>query len=223
MILAFHGHGGTMRNMARHRFEDLWPAAIVVCPQGLPTATARDPEGRRSGWQPRLGVEGDRDLRFVDAILATLIEGHGADPSRIYATGHSNGGGFTYLLAAARNDVFAAVAPSAAAAASLRGATGLRPIPVLHVAGRNDEIVPFDFQKRTMTAMRRLNGCSADGRPWATSGRLTGTIYASETGSPFVEVIHAGTHLYPAEAPGLIVRFFREHRRPAPPAPAESR
>ena len=49
-------------------------------------------------------------------MLTTLKKDYRVDEKRIYATGHSNGGGFTYLLWAARGDVFAAVAPCAAAA-----------------------------------------------------------------------------------------------------------
>jgi hypothetical protein len=30
-----------------------------------------------------------------------------------------------------------------------------------------------------------------------------------------VTFIHAGDHKYPAEAPPLVVRFFKEHARPA--------
>jgi polyhydroxybutyrate depolymerase len=54
------------------------------------------------------------------------------DVKRIYCTGHSNGGGFTYLLWLARGDVFAAVAPSSAAA---RYANQLPPKPALILGG----------------------------------------------------------------------------------------
>ena len=46
-------------------------------------------------------------------MLARLKTDYKVDDKRIYSTGHSNGGGFTYLLWAARGDVFAAFAPSA--------------------------------------------------------------------------------------------------------------
>jgi polyhydroxybutyrate depolymerase len=55
---------------------------------------------------------------LFDAVLATLKIAYKVDEKQIYATGHSNGGGFTYLLWAARWDEFAAIAPCAAAARS---------------------------------------------------------------------------------------------------------
>lgn len=213
VVLVFHGHGGTMRNMAAKGFQTQWPEALVVCPQGLPTASGRDPEGKRSGWQPGPGENKDRDLKFVDAILKTLREQYRVDDRRIYATGHSNGGALTYLLWGTRGKEFAAIAPSAAGAAVLRRTKDLPPMPVLHVAGEKDPIVPFTGQQRTMAAVRLKNGCEAEGREWARAGKLVGTVYPSKGGTPFVSVIHPGTHAYPDEAPGLIVKFFKEQAK----------
>lgn len=66
VVFAFHGHGGTMVQAARSfRLHTLWPEAVVVYPQGLPTVGAlTDPEGKRPGWQRSPGDYGDRDLKF---------------------------------------------------------------------------------------------------------------------------------------------------------------
>ena len=114
VIFVFHGHGGTAQNAARsfaiHRH---WPEAISVYMQGLNTpGRLTDPEGKRTGWQMRVGDQQDRDLKFFDAVLARVKQNSKVDGKRIFATGHSNGGGFTYLLWAERGDIFAAVAPS---------------------------------------------------------------------------------------------------------------
>jgi len=209
VVLVFHGHGGTARNAARtfalHRH---WPEAIVVYPQGLNTpGRLTDPEGRRPGWQHAAGEQGDRDLKLVDEILARLRREHRVDERRIHATGHSNGGGFTYLLWAQRGGVFAAVAPSASAANAVR--TQLKPKPVLHLAGRKDALVKFEWQEATMAQLRKLNGCG-EGEPWAKDC----TRYPSTRGTPVVTMIHDGAHEFPKEAPALIVRFFKEQRRP---------
>lgn len=214
VMLVFHGHGGTMRLMQRKGFQKHWPEAIVVCPQGLPTKTPNDPEGKRPGWQHRQGEYNDRDLKFVDAILKTLRGKYKVDDKRIYATGHSNGGVFTYLLWTERGQELAAIAPSSGpAVALLRGRKEPKPLPILHLAGEKDEIVSFASQKRTMDAVRKILGCEAEGKAWAKAGSLTGTLYASAGGTPFVSLIHPGTHRFPDEAPELIVRFFREHAK----------
>ncbi len=209
VIFAFHGHGGTMNHAARtFGYHSLWPEALVVYPQGLRTpGILTDPEGKKSGWQSRIGDQGDRDLKFFDAVLADLEQEYRVDPKRLYATGHSNGGGFTYLLWAARGERFAACAPSGAAAA--RNLGWLAPKPVLHVAGEKDALVKFAWQQQTMNALRKLNECG-EGKPWAKDC----TFYESKIGAPVVTFIHPGGHQFPAAAPALIVRFFQEHARP---------
>ena len=219
VIFAFHGHGGNMRHAARvFAYETLWPEAIVVYPQGLNTpGKLTDPDGKKPGWQHSLGDQDDRDLKFFDTVLESLKKDYHVDARRIYSTGHSNGAAFTYLLAQNRSGVFAAIAPSAATAG--QGWRSLKPLPILHVAGENDQLVKYAWQQLTMTGIRKLNGCDDNGQPWAKDGPLVGTVYASSKGAPFVAVIHPGTHKFPEEAPRLIVKFFKEHEKKADGVP----
>lgn len=210
VIFAFHGHGGTTRHAARTMpYYTLWPEAIVVYLQGLNTpGHITDPDGKRTGWQRTAGDQNDRDLKFFDAALASLKSDYKVDDRRIYSTGHSNGGAFTYLLWAQRGEVLAAVAPSAAPAG--RSLRGLKPKPVLHVAGEQDPLVKFEWQKNTIDALRKLNGCDEQGKP---AGEYL-TLYASKTGTPVLTMIHPGKHNFLAAAPAAIVKFFKEHKRP---------
>jgi polyhydroxybutyrate depolymerase len=214
LVFVFHGHGGTAANVARSfRIHSLWPEAVVVYPQGLNTpGQLTDPKGEKPGWQSAKGNQDDRDLKFFDAMLASLKKDHAIDAKRIYSTGHSNGGGFTYLLWANRHDTFAAAAPSAAAA---RYAKDLKPLPAMHIAGEKDPLVTFDrMQKPTMEAVKKANGCDAEGKEWAKSGDLAGMQFPSKGGTPFVALVSpTGTHTFPKEAPELIVKFFKEHAK----------
>jgi polyhydroxybutyrate depolymerase len=207
LVFDFHGHGGTARHAAqKHALHAHLPDAVVVYPQGLNTpGRLTDPEGKKSGWQHDAGDQADRDLKFFDALLTDLLKAHAVDPKRVYATGHSNGGGFTYLLWAERGDALAAVAP-VAAGGGLRVIGKLKPKPCLHVAGEADPLVRFAGQRRVMDAVNRVNGCDGDGTPWEGKGKLfTGKSAA------FVEVVHPGGHEYPAFAAKLIATFFRQH------------
>ena len=209
LVFAFHGHGGTMTQASRsfllHQF---WPDAIVVYPQGLPTVGAlTDPEGKRPGWQGVAGGQGDRDLKFFDVMLASLRADFPVDDKRIYATGHSNGGLFTYLLWAERGDTFAAFAPSAALLA--RGFQKLRPKPVLHIGSPEDLLVKFAWQERMIDHVLRLDGCGPR-QPEA----MGYTLYPSNTGTEVATYLHSGGHRYPSEAPELIVKFFLAHAQP---------
>lgn len=211
VVFAFHGHGGRseylVRKMALHQ---LWPEAVCVYPQGLPTPVpVIDVEGKLPGWQKYVGDQGDRDLAFFDAMLKTLQADHAIDPQRIYVTGHSNGGFFTYVLWAARGDRFAALAPIAAGLSPRDAAVERQPTPVLHVAGENDRIVRFDTQRRTLDKLRAINQCDEVGRP---AGEFC-TEFRSAVGMPLVEFIHPGGHEIPETAPQRIVEFFQKHAR----------
>jgi polyhydroxybutyrate depolymerase len=207
VVFAFHGHGGSMQNAQRSfGIEKHWPEAVVVYPQGLPTpGRLSDPEGKRPGWQHAVGEQGDRDLKFFDAMLATLKDKHKIDEKRVYATGHSNGGQFSYLLAGARREALAAIAPSAAAG----GRFVKEPCPILHVMGTKDPLVTPAMQERTIAAMKTLNACEETGKDWD-KGCL---LYASPKDAPLVTFIHDGDHKYPAEAPALIVKFLKGQAR----------
>jgi polyhydroxybutyrate depolymerase len=220
LVFGFHGHGGNALNAARtFKIHQLWPEAMVVYMQGVPTpGKLTDPQGKRNGWQSSAEDYRGRDLKFFDAVLRRLKAKYKIDNRRIYATGHSNGGGFTYLLWAHRPDVFAAIAPSAAGSRSLRTAKP-KPIPVMHLAGRRDTLVRFTWQERTMQQVRTINGCAAEGSNWAKDC----TLYPGGKGAVFVSFIHSGTHKYPAGAPALIVRFFKAHARPAADKTAETK
>lgn len=211
VVFVFHGHGGNMALAAKSfAIHLLWPEAIVVYPQGLPTpGTLVDPQGKLSGWQHAVGGQGDRDLKFFDAMLATLHKDYRVDDKRIYAAGHSNGGYFTYLLWASRGDRLAAVAPSAASAIALL--PDLKPKPVLHIAGQNDRLVKFAWQQATMDSLRKLNHCG-EGQPWDEQPGCT--LYPSTLGTPVVTCLHPGGHVFPPTVPALIVKFFKEHALP---------
>ena len=142
--------------------------------------------------------------------MAQLKRDYKIDEHRLYSTGHSNGGGFTYLLWAARGDLFAAMAPSSSASLGNKK-LDLKPKPVLHVAGETDPLVKYAWQKITMDSLRELNQCAA-GHPWGDSKFCT--EYESKSGNPVVTCIHPGNHTFLKEAPALIVKFFKQHAKP---------
>ena len=209
VVFAFHGHGGSMRQASRSfPIHTLWPEAIVVYPQGLPTPSQLvDPEGKRSGWQGLAGSQGDRDLKFFDVMLADLRAKYRIDEKRLYATGHSNGGLFTYLLWAERGDTFAAFAPSSALL--VKGFEKFQPKPVLHIGSPQDTLVKFSWQARMIDYVLKLDGCGP--RDPAATGY---TSYPSAKGAEVATYLHDGGHRYPAVAPQLIVKFFKTHPKP---------
>jgi len=205
VIFAFHGHGGNMNMMLGSRsFEKLWPEAIVVYPQGLNTpGQLTDPEGKRPGWQKAPGDMNDRDLDFFDAMLKTLQQDYQVDSKRIYATGHSNGGGFTYLLWATRGDLFAAFGPSSAVAGQI--ANLLKPKPALHIMGEQDPLVKPAWQRAMCEKILQIDNCSRQGQEYEPYA----TCYPSTTQNPVVLYVHPGGHVYPEAADVVVIKFFK--------------
>ena len=209
LVFVFHGHGGTSAHSARtFSIHTQWPEAVVIYPQGLPTPGLKtDPEGQRPGWQHAPGGLGDRDLKFVDAMLDWARARYRIDPARLYAAGHSNGGTFTYVLWAARANVFAAFAPSGSVFRRELIAKA-RPKPALIVMGEKDQLVPPAAQRLSLSAVLQLNQARVSGEPW--SARQT-TLHASRVGADTVAYIYPGDHTMPADTGQLMVKFFREH------------
>jgi polyhydroxybutyrate depolymerase len=206
LLFAFHWHGGSMEEAAEGmRFQSLWPEAIVVYMQGLPTKIYVDPAGFERGWQFEPRHDGDRDLKFFDAVLVTMRAKFHVDDRRIYSTGFSNGGIFTYVLWGARGKTFAAFAVVAARLFPNIHLT--EPRPILHIAGHADVVVPFEDQLKTIQVARELNGSSE-------KGKLCGegcTRYSSTKGAPVVTYIHPGGHVYPPHASAMIVDFLKNY------------
>ena len=211
VVFCWHGHGGNSAQSVRGwAFDKADPTSILIYPQGLPTVSPLvDKEGRRSGWQSAVGAEGDRDIKLFDAILADLKKERSVNERRIYSMGHSNGAAFSYILWQARPDVLAAIG-SVAGSLTIK-ARDLKPLPVIHVAGENDPLVKFAWQQATFAAVRRFNGCTDEGKPYAKDGVLEATLFTSTKGAPLVTAIHRGGHEYPKGSSELIARFFKEN------------
>ena len=203
LVLAFHGRGDNMQNYQSTNIHLAWPDAVVVYFQGLRT------RGRLTGWQVASDDGVNRDLRLVDVALASLRTTYTIDDDRIYATGFSNGGMFTYLLWAERPEVFAAYAP---VAGRLRSSVQPQhPKPLFHVAGEGDQLVRFSDQAAAIQTAVEVNGVGATTRPCGDGCTIYG---AAGTAAPVMTWIHSGGHVYPRGTSERIVSFFHDHVRP---------
>jgi len=164
VLLYFHGFTGTSKDSAdRTKFHELWPQATVVYPQGL--KTKRGSRNDNYGWQDErhgLWHDDNKDIRFVDRLLQELSARCRIDPRCIYASGHSNGGLFCFLLLLQRPESFAAFAPVGCFGACVREAT--TPRPVLFIFGEKDEVFDIRLAKDTLGRLLSLNRCSAERR-----------------------------------------------------------
>ena len=203
LVLSFHGRGDEIRNFQHTNLHVAWPDAVVVYFQGLSTVS----RSGMTGWQVERGQDNDRDLRLVDVALASLRAQYPIDDDRIYATGFSNGGMFTYLLWAERPGVFAAFAPNAG---RLRPSVQpTQPRPLFHIAGERDRQVAFTDQQAAIDVALAIN--KVKHAPASCGDGCT--MYGSQTPAPVMTWIHGGGHDYPRGTSERIASFFRDHPR----------
>ncbi len=214
LVFGFHGHGGRAQGYARRTaLHEAWPEAVVLYPQGLPTPGMTDPEGRLPGWEKDARDQGGRDLAFFDALLARAREVAVVDESRIHVTGHSNGGGFTYLLLQERGDVLASIAPSASAAGRrMLGRGGVSNVPVLHAGAPDDPIVKWTWQEATFEMLRRMRGCD-EGVAWDGDPRVQ--QFVAPRGGDVLLFEHGGGHRQHPDLARVAVEFFKAYPRRA--------
>lgn len=139
VIFDYHGNHGDstqQRDNSQYYKYDASQNYVLVYPQGY-----------EEHWQgPSYAVEGIDDLQFATDLLNHIKNEYCVDPSHVYASGKSNGGGFVDLLACSDNgDDFAAFAMAAAALYtdnSLGACNKKRAILESH--GENDTTIPYN-------------------------------------------------------------------------------
>lgn len=83
------------------------------------------------------------DVGFIRAVVTDVEKQHAVDAKRIYATGISNGGMFSYRLACEASDVFAAIGP-VAGIVEIPDCRPAHPVAVIDFQGTDDENVPLN-------------------------------------------------------------------------------
>ncbi|GAA3510741.1 hypothetical protein GCM10022393_25410 [Aquimarina addita] len=144
LILNYHGFTNTIdiqynQSDFRQLAED--NQFIFATPQGL--------GGFFSGWSINNSFGGNEDdLGFSDALIDKIKEDYNINDKRIYATGFSNGGFFSYRLACELSSRIAAVA--SVAGSMTRGwiSSGQcqpqHPTAVLQITGTSDNVISIN-------------------------------------------------------------------------------
>ncbi|MCP3913814.1 MAG: prolyl oligopeptidase family serine peptidase [Actinomycetia bacterium] len=142
VVLDFHGLGSNgVQQVTVSRFRTLADdqGFVVVNPTGTPAAGS----GQNSWELPQLDTNPDRDdIAWVSALLDDLGNHACVDPSRIYATGLSNGGFFSSVLVCELADRIAATS-SVAGITHPETCEPSRPVPMLAFHGTADDVVPY--------------------------------------------------------------------------------
>ncbi|HEY9726873.1 MAG TPA: PHB depolymerase family esterase [Chroococcales cyanobacterium] len=139
LVLAFHGGFGSGKRIARNTgFNEIAEREgfIVVYPDGI--------DKHWNDGRGTVNTDVD-DVGFVRALIDRLVRNRNVDPSRVYATGISNGGQFTQRLACELSDKIAAFAAVASTfpAALRSNCNPKNPVSMLMINSPEDPLVPW--------------------------------------------------------------------------------
>jgi polyhydroxybutyrate depolymerase len=159
----------------------------VVAPNGTGNMLLEDVRtwnagGGQNGWQcvSSDGCESAVDeLAYFDALHDELMRAVDIDESRIFVTGHSNGGAMAHRLICERSMRFAAAVSVAGGnqVAQVQGCTPARPMSVMEIHGTDDPCWSYQTStdacvnndgmkkvgvKETIDTWRALSGCTAE-------------------------------------------------------------
>ena len=113
------------------------------------------PNGIDKSWD----LGGEKDLRFMRAIIEEMVKKYDIDRNKIYLSGFSMGGMFTYFAMNRMADVFAAFAPISGYPMWGASYTSSRPVPIIHTHGTSDDVVDFNGVKNILAGWVKRNGC----------------------------------------------------------------
>ena len=144
LILNYHGYGSNASEQMN--YGDFRPIAdtagfLVVHPQG--TLHFGITHWNVGGWT--IGSTAD-DVGFTAALIDSLAVEYCLDLTRIYATGMSNGGFMSFLLACQLSDDVAAIASVTGSMTpeTYDDCSPIHPSPILQMHGTDDGVVPYD-------------------------------------------------------------------------------
>lgn len=114
------------------------------------------PEGIDHGWE----LSGNRDVDFICAIIDQMEKDHNISTGRVYLTGFSMGGMFTYHCANRISEKIAAFVPVSGYPMWDKSAYSSRPVPILHVHGTGDDVCVFSGVQPTLDNWIKRNECN---------------------------------------------------------------
>ncbi|MGM9699481.1 MAG: alpha/beta hydrolase family esterase [Prevotella sp.] len=187
VVFALHGASGHSTDKSPH-FNPIADKEgfIVVYPQGEPIYFPVF-GGTVTGWDA--SGEENKDAAFIKAILDEIDNKYGIDRNRVYCCGFSNGGMMTYAMSNACSDIFAAFA-------SISGFplnefhfrhTGTRPVPFLHIHGKNDDFVKYSLMPVIRDEIVARNDACPVAKKTTVAGKYDKSVYEATEGSfPYI-------------------------------------
>jgi polyhydroxybutyrate depolymerase len=223
LLFGFHGAGSSAGQFEGYSgFSALADQAgfIAVYPQGW---------GKLTNWDT---MPGSPDVQLVRDLIDSLEARCSIDPARIYATGHSRGGGMVNRLGCDLSDRIAAIAPASGDYEYGEDCSPFRPVAVVAFHGTNDPTIPyngFGVPGQMRESYLRIgtpiptwaatwadrNGCSNKPSIIFQEDQVIGQQWGDcQAGADVIlYTVYGGTHEWPGEvnAAQMIWDFFTQH------------
>lgn len=153
LLISLHGRGipASWNQGEMMKFEPIADREkfIVVYPEAL----------NNLNWD----LGGTSDTDFIEQIIDDMSADYGIDTNRVYASGFSMGGMFSYTLACKLPDKIAAIAPgNGYPLGGLSGCVESRSVPIFHMHGTADDFVAYSGIHNFLGSLIDNYGCPAD-------------------------------------------------------------
>jgi polyhydroxybutyrate depolymerase len=159
VVLLLHGAGGAgeqILNKNGWREVAMRERFVVIAPDGTPKHESRGAHfiGNPRTWNSGTGgglattartafAKRVNDVGYLMALLDTVAQRCRVDPSRVFVSGHSNGAGMSYRVAAEHPDRFAAVGVMAGHLFSDAPSRLASPVSLVQIVGDRDPVAPM--------------------------------------------------------------------------------
>ena len=143
LVFNFHGYGSNASEQMAYgdmRSQADTNGFILVHPEALDDIVGRS-YWNIGGWSQSV----HDDVKFTENLINLLMDKYSINAERIYSTGMSNGGFFSFHLACNLNASFAAVASVTGSMtySTFDNCNPRKPIPVMQIHGSLDVTVPY--------------------------------------------------------------------------------
>ena len=156
VLFNFHGFGGSASDyMQEADMRSLAEAEtfILIYPQGSCLDGLSHWNACPLGPDNKSNAD---DFGFIESMITEISSQYNVDMERIYAAGYSNGGMMAYGLANYKSDLIAAVASVSGAMLDCTGPTS-HPMPVVHLHGTSDGVLPYNGSSDYNSAQSTLD------------------------------------------------------------------
>jgi poly(3-hydroxybutyrate) depolymerase len=196
VIIGLHWRDGSAQDIygwnGFYGLKDLYAGnAIFLAPQGL-----------NAGW----ANDGDRDIRFMRAMISAVQQGTCTDTQRVFATGFSFGGMMSNAIGCQMGDVVRAIVPMAGSLWS-GCASSSNKVAALFIHAKDDTTVPYSAGEQARDTFLARNSCRATTVPLGSNGCVE--YQGCDSGKPVIWCgTETGGHWYPSFSAQESKAFF---------------